>query len=267
MDSEFRNPQDVARATPDRVERVLATRLRRGFESRPFVMRLRFGYDGGRTAPLLYVGNLNRSWSDYINGNARALDMVTGTCTTGRGATGRTQLLLEVKSGRGASDSNLLQLNRILRNINAEALFVDSASELAAAVPTAEPPEEAADDSPIAAESVDVSAAISPSDADDPAPDLAAQESAVSKTSPVESSGPTLKQLRKAVHLIRDKFDAFKAQPSALGLTELNALIEQWQASAATFDELKESQESAFVAKLSALLAAKGDAFVAKQGG
>ena len=70
MDRDFRNPQDVARATPERVEDSLRKVLRRGVSERPFVMRLRFKFDGGQSAPMLYIGNMNRAWSDYVNGRS-----------------------------------------------------------------------------------------------------------------------------------------------------------------------------------------------------
>ena len=71
MDRDFRTPQDVARATLT-VWSSPYKELRRGVDEKPFVLRLRFQYDGGRAAPMLYVGALNRSWRDYINANARA---------------------------------------------------------------------------------------------------------------------------------------------------------------------------------------------------
>ena len=108
MDRDFRNPQDVANATPDRVERSLARVLRIGFETRQFVYRLQFAYAGGRTAPMLYIGTLNRTWNEYINDNARANDLAVGTCELGRGPTGRTLNKLEVTSGRGKRDAYLL---------------------------------------------------------------------------------------------------------------------------------------------------------------
>ena len=126
MDRDFRTPQDVARATPDRVEQSLAKELRRGVDEKPFVLRLRFQYDGGRAAPMLYVGALNRSWRDYINANARATDMITGVCSSGRGSVGRQLLTLDVRGGRGANDGNLNELNRSTRRLNLEVVYCGS---------------------------------------------------------------------------------------------------------------------------------------------
>ena len=94
MDRDFRNPEDVARATAEQVRQSLAKILRRGVSAKSFCMRLKFEFSGGRAEPVLFIGNLNRAWRDYINANARALDMIVGTCSTGRGDTGRTQIRL-----------------------------------------------------------------------------------------------------------------------------------------------------------------------------
>ena len=112
MERDYRNPQDVAGASQERVEDSLSREVRRGVQDRPFVLRRRFEYEGGRVGPLLWIGTISRGWTDYLNANARATDMMSGMCTSGPGVGGGAVLHLRVTRGRGASDGNLLELNR-----------------------------------------------------------------------------------------------------------------------------------------------------------
>ena len=75
------------------------------------MLRQRFEYDGGRRGPMLFIGTINRSWRDYVDGNARANDLVTGTCSSSREA-GRAVVHMQVSAGRGATSGNQLELNR-----------------------------------------------------------------------------------------------------------------------------------------------------------
>ena len=140
MDREYRTPESAARVNAVGVHQALSKVLRRGFEERPFLLRMRFRYDSGGEAPLLFIGRLNRAWSDYINANARANDLVSGTCTLGRSKIGRTLVKLKPQRGRGTSSSTQLNVNRVLRALNAEVVFVSEAGDAVAeagAKPTA----------------------------------------------------------------------------------------------------------------------------------
>ena len=58
MDRDFRNPEDVARATAEQVRQSLAKILRRGVSAKSFCIRLKFEFSGGRAEPVLFIGNL-----------------------------------------------------------------------------------------------------------------------------------------------------------------------------------------------------------------
>ena len=225
MDRDYRNPQDVAGASQERVEESLVREVRRGVRDRPFVLRRRFEYEGGRVAPLLWIGTISRAWTDYMNANARATDMISGTCTSGPGVGGGTVLHLTVTRGRGASDGNLLELNRVFRRVNIELVYADPDAD---------------------GEESEQEAAAGASDASEP-------DAAVDAPSDPAAEAKA----------IRDAFEAFKAAPTAEGLDDLNARIAAWRTGAADADD---SQAGAFIEKLAALLAEKGEALVAKAG-
>ncbi len=231
MHRDFKTPQDVYNASPDRIERCLARVLRQGFESRPFLYRLKFRYQGGQSAPLLYIGTLGRAWHDYINENARANDLATGTCELQRGDTGRIRIRLDVKSGRGKRDANLALLNRSLRFLNAEIAFADTAKP--AGDRTRAP-------------SVNISAGST-------------------KTIP-DTQPPAPPDLNKEFKVIRDSFESFKSKPTPSALDELNSRIQRVQSDLESRPELMDSKGAKMVAQLKTLLAEKGAAFVAKQG-
>jgi len=247
MDRDFRNPEDVARATAEQVRQSLAKILRRGVSAKSFCMRLKFEFSGGRAEPVLFIGNLNRAWRDYINANARALDMIVGTCSTGRGDTGRTQIRLQVERGRGVSDSTLASLNRVLREINAEAVFAagDDAARPTSPAPSSRIvlPTPATKDADAQALSAGQPAAGAASGDDEPL-DL-------------EAEAQRLKEL----------FAAFKAAPSLEKLEELMQLIAAWEEAAKDDQLMLISQESEFVEKLRKLLEAKGAQFVEQRSG
>ncbi len=232
MHKDFKTPQDLYRASSEQVERCLARLLRQGFESRPFLYRVQFQYQGGRKAPLLYIGTLNRAWRDYINENARANDLATGTCETGRGATGRLLIELNVTGGRGKRDACLAELNRTLRYLNAEVRFADAAKPASNATPP-----QPGDLSPDAAET----AALAPQP---PALDLNAELKA-----------------------IRDDFEAFKRDATSDALKGLTARVGTWQAALESQPELTATKGARFVEQLKRLLAEKGASFVAKRRG
>ena len=124
MDRDYRNPDDVARTSQVRVEEALVREVRRGIEARPFVMRQRFHYADGRTGPLLYIGAVSRAWADYLRANARATDLGVGVCSTGPGGGAGRSIKLEVRSGRGATDGNLREMNRVMRRLGIRLAYV-----------------------------------------------------------------------------------------------------------------------------------------------
>lgn len=242
----------------------LQTTIRRGFDERPFLLRMRFGYEGGRTGPLLFIGSINRSWRDYINGNLRATDLVTGTCWLGRGDTGRTLIRLRPEGGRGATASTLLDLNRALRGINAEAEFLTEGQGTAAdagivvSEPRAVPP------SPAESSGIPAQAAGSAMPAE-----TAPVQPAPAEEPPVEGGDATAttadpNRLAKA---LREGFEAFKQSPTREALDGLKAQIEAFDAVIAAAPEHAGGKAHQFVQKLAALLDAKGAAFVASKGG
>jgi hypothetical protein len=305
MDRDFRIPQDVARAGATQVEQSLTKVLRRGVEGRPFVMRLRFAYDGGSAAPLMFIGSMNRFWSDYINANARANDMVTGVCSTARGEVGRLALNLTPRGGRGTGDGNLLELNRALRKLNVEAFFVTGdEAPVVVAPPSSVPPalagRMAASAANVTPEPAAVTAAAPDDDPTAAAPSISPSESApppesipASESNPVPESiaasaveatleaapqapvppadvvgaGPTTAGLAQGAKAIKQMFDKFKAAPTAQRLDALVSAVGQWQADQAMSSEAADPKVLEFVDKLDALLIAKGQAFVASRTG
>lgn len=248
MDRDFRTPQDVARASPDRVEQSLAKELRRGVDAKPFVLRLRFQYDGGRAAPMLYVGALNRSWRDYINANARATDMITGICTSGRGSVGRQLLTLDVRGGRGATDGNLNELNRSTRRLNLEVVYVEANGVDAASGSVV------ASDSASAEESNDVAAAgaVTPS---------------LAESAPTPTPAPPLPDLLVEAKALKRQFEAFKVAPTADGLASMQAAVRAWRAGLERAPEMQGTEAELFVNKLGTLLETKGKQFIAQHSG
>ena len=241
MDRDFRTPQDVARATPDRVEQSLAKELRRGVDAKPFVLRLRFQYDGGRAAPMLYVGALNRSWRDYINANARATDMITGICTSGRGSVGRQLLTLDVRGGRGATDGNLNELNRSTRRLNLEVVYVEANGVDAARGSVA------ASDSDAAA-----AGAVPPS---------------LAESAPTPTPAPPLPDLLVEAKALKRQFEAFKVAPTADGLASMQAAVRAWRDGLERAPEMQGTEAELFVNKLGTLLETKGEQFIAQHSG
>lgn len=241
MDRDFRTPQDVARATPDRVEQSLAKELRRGVDAKPFVLRLRFQYDGGRAAPMLYVGALNRSWRDYINANARATDMITGICTSGRGSVGRQLLTLDVRGGRGATDGNLNELNRSTRRLNLEVVYVEANGV------------DAARGSVVARDSDAAAAgAVTPS---------------LAESAPTPKPAPPLPDLLVEAKELKRQFEAFKVAPTADGLASMQAAVRAWRDGLERAPEMQGTEAELFVNKLGTLLETKGKQFIAQHSG
>jgi hypothetical protein len=246
MDRDYKNPEDVAKAGQDRMMQALTRVVRRGIESRPFIYRLQFKYDDGRSAPLLFIGSLNRSWSDYINGNLRSNDLAVGTCRTAGMDAGRTRLELAVERGRGNRDAYLAELNRTLRQVNVEAVFADGEADGAA---TSAEPGEPSDGLPASPTSVSVEAGGEVTDA---------------AAAPADQAPPDLAALLKD---IQSGFAAFKQAPSADGLSALKQLVSDWQRHASQSPEWRESSQAQTISKLGAMLDAKGDAFVSNAGG
>ena len=241
MDRDFRTPQDAARATPDRVEQSLAKELRRGVDAKPFVLRLRFQYDGGRAAPMLYVGALNRSWRDYINANARATDMITGICTSGRGSVGRQLLTLDVRGGRGATDGNLNELNRSTRRLNLEVVYVEANGV------------DAARGSVVASDSDAAAAgAVTPS---------------LAESAPTPTPAPPLPDLLVEAKALKRQFEAFKVAPTADGLASMQAAVRAWRDGLERAPEMQGTEAELFVNKLGTLLETKGKQFIAQHSG
>ena len=236
MDRDFKTPQDTANASSDRVAQSLGRVLRIGFESRQFVFRLKFPFEGGHIAPLLYIGNLNRSWSDYINANARANDMAVGTCELARGPTGRTLIKLNVERGRGKRDSALAELNRNLRRINAEVVYADST------------------EAGVADGGADAAAADASASAVADLPDGA----------DVPDGAASAFDLGAEARALRADFQTFKAEPTQEGLEALEQRVAQCQSTLETLPGLQDSKEAKFVEQLRGLLETKGAAFVAK---
>ena len=230
MDRDFKTPQDTANASSDRVEQSLSRVLRIGFESRQFVFRLKFPFEGGHIAPLLYIGSLNRSWSDYINANARANDMAVGTCELARGPTGRTLIKLNVERGRGKRDSALAELNRNLRRINAEVVYADSTEAGVA----------------------------------DGGADAAAADASASAGADVPDGAASAFDLGAEAGALRADFQSFKAEPTQEGLDALNQRVAQCQSNLEARPELEDSKEAKFVEQMRGLLEDKGAAFVAR---
>lgn len=241
MDRDFRTPQDAARATPDRVEQSLAKELRRGVDAKPFVLRLRFQYDGGRAAPMLYVGALNRSWRDYINANARATDMITGICTSGRGSVGRQLLTLDVRGGRGATDGNLNELNRSTRRLNLEVVYVEANGV------------DAARGSVVASDSDAAAAgAVTPT---------------LAESAPTPTPAPPLPDLLVEAKELKRQFEAFKVAPTADGLASMQAAVRAWRDGLERAPEMQGTEAELFVNKLGTLLETKGEQFIAQHSG
>jgi hypothetical protein len=253
MDRDFRNPEDVARTASEQVLQSLAKILRRGVEDKSFFMRARFEFSGGRSEPVLFIGTLNRAWRDYINGNARANDMIIGSCSTGRGETGRTLIHLTVERGRGDSDSNLFTLNRVLRDINAEAVFAGASATGSAGDKHAGRvrPELAPASAPDSV--LQIQSEQRPDDQSEPGTDVVAADGALD----LEAEAERLKQL----------FAAFKAAPTTEKLDELKRLVDAWNEAANDDPLMLISQESELVEKLGKLLDSKGAQFVAQRSG
>jgi hypothetical protein len=260
VDRQFPTPQDAARAGAECLHEALNLWLRRGVVEQPFVLRQRFEYDGGRRGPMLFIGNINRSWRNYINGNARATDLVTGTCTSGRDA-GRAVVTMQISAGRGATAGNQLEVNRALRAVNVEVRF-DANHNAGAAVPMARPHQ-----------------AGEPAGAVPPMPYVASAEAgnerpaglACAAQVPVavdpQAQPVTAQSLAEMAREIKIRFDAFKAAPSRAALDELSTLIGAWHDGAADVDGAAPSKAGEFVTKLTAWLATKGESFVSHKSG
>jgi hypothetical protein len=284
MDRDYRAPQDVARAGSDQVEQSLSKVLRRGVESKPFVARLRFDYDGGRAGPMIFIGNMSRAWSDYVNGNGRATDMVTGSCTSSRGEVGRMLLTLEVRGGRGEGGGNLLELNRHTRRFNLEVVYGD-ASEAAASGADGSADASDADaetsgddtapatdsetsaDTPVAASTQGTSVSSEDTPVLRGDIDLFADEAPPPPAAPAAQPEAPAPDLKEGARAIKKQFQTFKAGPTAEGLSELNGLVAQWRDGLDLVPEMRDSETHQFVNKLATLLETKGEAFVAKRAG
>ena len=262
VDRQFPTPQDVARAGTERLHEALNAWLRRGVVDQPFVLRQRFEYDGGRRGPMLFIGNINRSWRDYINGNARATDLVTGTCTSGREA-GRAVVMMHIDAGRGATAGNQLEVNRALRAVNLEVRF-GSADNAGTAAPVIRPDAATA---PTPAGVVGEMPEAAPAEHGDATPVSTA--SAVDEPVAVGSEAPpvTVQSLAEMAREMKTRFDAFRTAPSREALDELNTLIQVWRDGATGAQGAEASKAGEFVTKLEALLAAKGEAFVSQNNG
>lgn len=263
MDRDFRNPEDVARAGPERVGQSLVKVLRRGITDKPFVLRLRFEYNGGVRGPMLFIGAMSRAWSDYVNGNARAIDMVTGVCSAEQGEVGRQRLRLTIRSGRGGGDGNLLALNRHLRSHNAEAVFdSDDGDRSAPSPPSSVPPalarrNELPPSTPAAGE------------ATSPEPSRAATDATPVDSGPTHAGPPADAAFDFAgeARAIKAMFEAFRAAPDRPGLQALEARIAKWRKSQSAATTPVNDKAVAFIDKLEGLLQAKGEAFVASRSG
>lgn len=262
MDRQFPTPRDAARAGAERLYEALNAWLRRGVVEQPFVLRQRFDYEGGRRGPMLLIGNINRSWRDYVNGNARATDLVTGICTSGR-EVGRAVVTMQVNGGRGATAGNQLEINRALRAANIEVRF-DSDADANTAAPVVRPV--------LAPAAASVTPQTAPTnDLPTPEPPPSGQSNDfIADASPKAASDVPLATTQSLVEMAREmkvRFDAFKASPSRDALDELNSMIQAWRAGAASVDGAESSKADQFVTKLAALLAAKGEAFSSQRSG
>jgi hypothetical protein len=250
------------RVAVERLHEALNAWLRRGVVEQPFVLRQRFEYDGGHRGPMLFIGNINRSWWDYVNGNARATDLVTGICTSVR-EVGRAVVMMQVNGGRSASAGNQLEFNRALRAKNIEVRFdTEVDANITASVARSELAPAAAWIAPHTASTND----SAPTDLSlsDQASDFAADA-----RSEVAFDVPpaTTQSLAEMAGEMKARFDVFKASPSREALDELNSTIHAWRDGAAGVDGAKTSKAGEFVTKLAALLAAKGEAFVRQRSG
>lgn len=220
MDRDYRNPDDVARTSQVRVEEALVREVRRGIEARPFVMRQRFHYADGRTGPLLYIGAVSRAWADYLSANARATDLVVGVCSTGPGVGAGRSIKLEVRSGRGATDGNLREMNRVMRRLGIRLAYVPTGGSHA-------------------------------------------NEGSAEGASETAQQTPSRLDLAADARVLRDRFEAFKASPSAEALAELKERVETWRAALASAPEMRHSKAALFVEKLATTLESKGAATAA----
>lgn len=277
MDRQFPTPQDAARAGAERLLEALNAWLRRGVTDQPFVLRQRFEYDGGRHGVMLFIGSINRSWRDYINANARATDLVTGTCSNAR-ELGRAIMHMQVTGGRGATSGNQLEINRALRGANIEVRFDDGAAA-AVSTPVERPdavitPAASAPVASVAATPAPGTATAGPTD---PVPDALpvdasagtdADGAAGDRVGDVAGApAPTAQSLGEMARQMKAGFENFRAAPTRAGLDELKAAINAWRADAAQVPGAQESKAGEFVSKLAALLDAKGEAFVSSKGG
>lgn len=276
MDREYRTPESAARAGSERVHQTLSTILRRGFDDRPFLLRLQFDF-AGRAAPVLFIGTINRAWRDYINSNARANDLVAGNCSTGRGDTGRILIKLRPERGRGVSASNLLNLNRVLRSLNAEVVFEADANDVTAGAGIVVPNPRQMPSAPAPASTVvDIAEPQATARADDIDATAVAEvisgdgrdekivDAAVDVAN-VPAPQPSGAELMESARALRELFAAFKAQPSAAGLEAMNNSIAQFRLAIASGVPDDGANAVDFVDKLATVLAAKGSAFVAQK--